>query len=286
MTTIKACIKRPQWLYLIFGFIAITLVVYALSFFINDKIDWRILLFLNPDSAIPVVDDLMILITDYSLLGYGVVFFFWEIGYQASKRTRITKENTNRALKIIGLVLSVVACTAYFWAGYAHPMIFMPLAIIVIGSFWLIGNSMTLYDDEKLNQISCLFWLTLLSGLLAELAAEGIIKDIVGRPRPLSEAYSVYNAGIRIVADEVVMGGHSYVAGHSTVFFAMVTPMIYFASKNRFKAGLFVWASVHSFSRVYLAAHFPYCSLVGSLLGFSMATLIVMTFGAMKLKNK
>ena len=163
--------------------------------------------------------------------------------------------------------------------GYEHRSIFFLLAIIFVGAFWLMGSTIGRYKEEKLRQVNRLFWITILAALLTELASEEIIKDAVMRPRPLSDAYAVYNKEIRTVADEIVRGGNSYVAGHSAAFFAMITPMIYFASKRWLKAGLLLWALVHAFTRVYLAAHFPYCSLMGALFGFSMATLVVKIFG-------
>ena len=268
-----------EWICLIFGFVVLTAIFYAFSFLIDDEIDWRILLLLNPNSPIPVVDDLMILITDFSMPLFVLVFLFWEIGYQASKRARIAKKNVENSLKIIGIIFSTIITSAYFWAGYEHRSIFFPLAIIFAGAFWLMGSTIGRYKEEKLRQVNRLFWITILAALLTELASEEIIKDAVMRPRPLSDAYAVYNKEIRTVADEIVRGGNSYVAGHSAAFFAMITPMIYFASKRWLKAGLLLWALVHAFTRVYLAAHFPYCSLMGALFGFSMATLVVKIFG-------
>jgi membrane-associated phospholipid phosphatase len=46
------------------------------------------------------------------------------------------------------------------------------------------------------------------------------------------------------------------------------------------KIALLAWALIHAYSRVYLAAHFPYCSLIGAALGFLMATLITKVFMA------
>lgn len=274
--------RRQLWLYIGLVFIGLTSITYAASFFINDEMDWRILLFLNPDSVVPVVDDLMILITDFSMLGFGLLFLFWEIGYQTWKRTQVTRENVEKMLRIIGLISLFFIASAYFWAGYEHSTIFFPLALIFFGAFWFIGTTMTRYEEERLQQINRVFWITLLATLLTELSAEVIIKNLVARPRPLSDAYAAYNGGIRTVADEIVRYGYSYVAGHAAVFFAMTTPIAYFASKKWVKAGLFIWASVHAFTRIYLAAHFPYCTIIGAALGFSMATLVTGAFGRLR----
>ena len=263
---------------LIIGFVVITFIVYAFSFLINNEIDWQFLLFINPDSPKPVIDELMILVTDFSMFVFGVVFFFWEIAYQVSKHDQKAKESAGKTLKLTGIIIAVFVGSAYLWAGYTHSFIFFPLALIVFCAFWFIGTTMTRYSDKKLQQINRLFWITLVAALLTELAAELIIKSFVARPRPLWEGYAGYNEGIREVADEIVRTGYSYVAGHSSVFFAMITPMIWFVSNKQVKLYLFLWASVHAFTRVYLAAHFPYCALMGAVLGFSMATLVTKIF--------
>ena len=263
-----------KWLYLIIGFVVITSVVYAFSFLINDKIDWQVLLFINPDSPKPVLDELMILVTDFSMFVFGLAFFSWEIAYQVSKHNQKAKENAEKILKLMGIIIAVVSGSAYFWADYMYTIVFFPLALSVCCAFWFTGTTMTRYDDGKLRQINRLFWIVVLSFLLTELAGEAIIKFFVERPRPLWEGYAAHNQGIRTFADETVRMGYSYVAGHSCVFFALITPMIWFVSNKQIKLYLFLWASIHAFSRIYLAAHFPYCVLMGAVLGFSMATLV------------
>jgi len=268
-----------KWFYLSIGFILITSIVYSFSFLINDRIDWNILLFLNPDSYVPVIDEFMILITDFSMFGFGLVFVVWEICYQVTKGTQRSKESVNNILNILGIISAAITVSAYFWAGYAYSIIFFPLALFFWAAFRFIGNTIANYSAEKLAQINRLFWITLLATVLTELATDQFIKELVARPRPLSETYAAFNAGLRRVPDEIVLGGYSYVSSHASVFFAMSTPLMWFVSKKYVKAALFIWASIHAFTRIYLAAHFPYCTLMGAVLGFSMATLVIKIFG-------
>ena len=265
----------------LFGFIALNMVFYLFSFLINNDLDWRILLYLNPDSPVPVFDDLMIFVTDFSMALFGLVFIFWEIGCQISKHFRVDRKTIAAGMKIIGAALSIFIGSAHFWAGYAHSTIFFPLAVIQFSAFWFMGSRINHIDDAAIDRFNRLFWLTGLAVLMAQISVE-VLKEAVARPRPLSGDYVLYAQGIRTVADEVVRGGYSYVAGHSAAFFAMVMPLFFFTSKKWLRAGLILWALVHAFSRVYLAAHFPYCSLMGAALGFSMGTLVFKTFGAVE----
>ncbi|MFH1491702.1 MAG: phosphatase PAP2 family protein [Pseudomonadota bacterium] len=278
--------KIRPWITLISGFIIITLSVYAFSFLINDKLDWSILLYLNPDVAIPVVDDLMILITDFSIPLFGLALLSHQITCLALRTDRIAKKGVMKCLKIMGLIFSLMTCSAYFWAGYEHRLIFFPLAFILFGAFLLLSERMNHYTGETIRQFNGLFWITLLSTFLTELSVEKIIKELVTHARPLSDVYAAYNIGLRTVADEVVRGGYSYVAGQSAILFAMITPLIWFTPNRWFKAGLFAWGLFHAFTRVYLAAHFPYDSLMGAILGFSMATVAVKAFRVLENKEE
>lgn len=274
--------KKPiffdRWLSLIAGFIGITSAVYGFAFLINDEIDRTVLLHLTPTSYIPILDEAMVLVTDFSIFVFVLIFLAWEVMYQISIHFQKTGRNIQRGLKITGTIIAFITATGYFWAGYVHSVIFFPLALIILIGFFISADILTRYDKEKLEQINQIFWITLLAALLSELSAECFIKEAVGRPRPLSDVYAVYNMGIHRVADEIVLQGNSYVAGHSAVFFGMITPMMCLTSKKTVKAGLFLWASLHAFSRIYLAAHFPYCDIMGSALGFCMAILVVKIF--------
>ena len=270
-----------QSVHLLYGFIALTMIFYLFSFLINNHLDWRILLYLNPDSPVPVIDDLMIFVTDFSMPLFGLVFIFWEIGCQISKHTQISRKTLAQGMKIIGTALSILIGSAHFWAGYEHSYVFFPLAIIQFSAFWFMGNRIGQMDDASIDRFNRLFWLTGLAVLMTQISVE-VLKEAVARPRPLSGDYALYDRGIRMVADEIVQSGYSYVAGHSATLFAMVMPLFFFTSKKCLRAGLILWALVHAFSRVYLAAHFPYCSLMGAALGFSMGTLVFKIHGGIE----
>lgn len=266
--------------YLVFGCAAITIIVYLFSFLIDNKLDWRVLLFLNPNSPVPVIDSLMILVTDFSMGFFTLIFLFWEIDCQITKHTPIPRNIIAAGTKIIGAAIAIVVGSAHFWAGYAHSYIFFPLALIQFITFWLMGNRIVQIDQAAIDRFNRLFWLTALTVLVQQISVQ-IIKEDVARLRPLSGAFPLYARGIRTVADEVVQGGYSYVAGHSATLFAMVTPLIFFTPKKWIKAALILWALVHAYTRVYVAAHFPYDSLMGAVLGFCMGALVIKIFGVL-----
>ena len=264
--------------HLAIGFTAVTSIVYAFSFLINDKIDWMVLLFLVPDSYIPLIDECMLFITEFSILIFALLFLSWKMAYHLSGQGKNPKTYAEKTLKAMGIGLAGFAVSGYFWGPYAHSMLVFPLALSILLGFRQISNIIKKCDADKLQQINSLFWATFLATLLSQLSTEHI-KCFVDRPRPLSTAYADYNIGLRAVAGELVVWGGSYVSGHATVFFAMITPILCFTSDSKIKAGLFLWALLHSFTRVYFASHFPYDSLMGSMLGFGIAISVVKTLG-------
>ena len=113
-----------------------------------------------------------------------------------------------------------------------------------------------------------------IAALINVILVDGLIKHTVMRPRPLQDPNSDWNEAIRTVADEIVRSGMSFPSGHSSGLFVLLTPLMYYSDKRHKKALLFIAATVHSFSRVYLAAHFPLDIIFGSLSGFLIASIV------------
>ena len=266
------------------GFLILTLLFYCFSYFIPEEMDWRILLAINPDRPIPVLDGFMIFITDFSIPLFGLVLVCWEIAYLFSMHSGLARRNSAIALRASGIFFAGFALSAAVWSGYDRPFLFIPLSLSVLAAFWIQSYSFIAWNEREREVFHLLFWVILISVLLNEVSAEVIIKNAVARARPLAEAYVPLNTGLRKIPGEIVESGYSYVAGHSSAFFAMVTPLMWYVSRMEIKVMLFLWAIIHALSRVYLAAHFPFCSLMGSGLGFLMAAVVIKYSGISALR--
>jgi membrane-associated phospholipid phosphatase len=274
--------KLFRLLKLLLGFLILTYIFFLFSKFIPEEMDWRILLAVNPDHVVPVLDNLMVFITDFSIAILGLLYVCWEIAYQLSRGSAEARKKANKTLRISGVFFSALDISAMAWSGYERPLLLIPLALLTLAGFWIISSTFTLWDEEKLKAFNLIFWAIILSVSLTIISAELIIKNAVARPRPLSESYSLLNQGLRKVPGEVVESGYSYVAGHSSFFFAMITPIIWYISRMEIKLLLLFWALLLAFSRVYLAAHFPYGSVMGSALGFLMAVMVMKYSGLLE----
>jgi membrane-associated phospholipid phosphatase len=268
------------------GLAIIFLCGYLLSFLINADLDWQILNAINPDYYIPVLDEFMVFITDFSMYLIGALAIFWEIGFQVSKKANNAEktEKIKLFMRILGGLLGIGALSGYFWADYDYAIVFVALGFFILIGFYLIGESYEKMSKEDQITLNRVFWCTLFAVGFSSLF-ESIVKALVKRPRPLNIANVAFNQNIRIFEDEISSHSYSFYSGHSSALFALLTPLAWAHPNKKVKIILILWAAIHAFSRVYLAAHFPFCALVGSLAGFCLGTLFYQTFGKSPEKN-
>ena len=90
-----------------------------------------------------------------------------------------------------------------------------------------------------------------------------IVKNIVERPRP---GNTPIIEGI-LHLPEGAGGGYGFFSAHASNTFgmAMITALIF--RRRWYTAGIMIWASMISFSRIYLAKHFTTDVLCGALAG-------------------
>ena len=272
-----------RWLILVLAYLVAASITLYLGRFVDAPWDLALLLALNPDSYIPVVDEFMIFLTDFSVYSFAFLFIFWVVAYYICRGKASRKRGANIVFRIFAVVLGLWHLSGVFFGfvgiTYEYNLIFIPLALVFFVGFWFAGMSFVALDDETLAKIATVFWLTLVAAIFTNLLGTTPIKEYIGRFRPLNDAYSPWNEGLRAFTDETVRGGFSYISGHSSSLFALLTPL-FWAVKNRWvKGGLMVWATLHAFTRVYVAVHFPYCCIIGSLYGFIIGTCVFHSLG-------
>ncbi len=271
-------IRLRPWGIVLGGFLLIFGFVLLMARLIHDPLDRVILLACNPDHYVPVIDELMILITDFSVFVFSVLFISWEVAYLICRGRPHRRWWVSRALLVLGVLSGLYYATGVFRAQYEYTIIFLPLGMIFLAGYCYLGWTFAHWDEKALRRGSLVFRLTLLSVFLTNAIGEDSIKKIVGRPRPLAGLNEDWNAPIRRIPDEIVRGGYSYVSGHASSLFALTTPMALATSNPWIRGAIFTWAAVHAYTRVYTAAHYPYCALMGSVLGFAIGALVFAAF--------
>ena len=113
-----------------------------------------------------------------------------------------------------------------------------------------------------------------------------LIKNIVQRPRPCHDPAL---SGLVHLFRAECGGLYGFVSSHATNSFDVALLSLLFIKKRWFTISILIWASVISYSRVYLGVHYP-CDVVcgailGSFIGWSVYNLYVITDNKI-LKNR
>ena len=152
----------------------------------------------------------------------------------------------------------------FYWHEYTYPAVFPLLGLILLAGFYFAGNLYIRLDDENQRKLAHAFWLTLVALFFVNVIGEDTIKQWIARPRPLSEANAAWNGAIRQLPDEIVRGGYSYISGHTSSFWAQTLIFFWLIKSWRFRAPLLALGVFHGFTRIYTAAHFPYCVIMAT----------------------
>jgi undecaprenyl-diphosphatase len=131
------------------------------------------------------------------------------------------------------------------------------------------------------------FWIVLLGValtiLIADQVASGIIKPLVERLRPSHEPSL---AGMLHLVRGYAGGQFGFVSSHAANTFGVAVFIIQIFRNRIFTISILIWASIVSFSRIYLGVHYPCDVICGALVGV-LAGLCVgyFTHKALLLKN-
>ena len=90
------------------------------------------------------------------------------------------------------------------------------------------------------------------------------IKNFVERPRPSRDTLI---ADMVHIVNDYRGGRYGFVSSHAANTFGVATYLAYLFKNARWGVGLFAWATIVSYSRIYLGVHYPADIIFGALLG-------------------
>ncbi|HOK09646.1 MAG TPA: phosphatase PAP2 family protein [Candidatus Hydrogenedens sp.] len=253
---------------------------------INDPLDEAILLALQPDHYVPVLDECMVFLTHFSVYLFSITTITWLITNLIVRKSEKLANIASYVWKVFAVVLAIYHISGiwisskgiFWWRPHEYRSVFIILSVVSFLVFWFGSKTWTQWDYLERKRWTRVFWVTLVSVFFTNYLGENNIKRTVGRPRPLHEKYEPWNKHVRVIKDEVVKASPSYISGHASSLFALLTPSIWAVRKKRVKVALTSWGAIHAYTRIYTAAHFPYCAFMGSLFGFLIGTLCYWAF--------
>jgi len=264
-------------LILAIGFVAITLLVYAAGHWLvpyTDSADKAILAAINPDEYVPGLDQIVRAFTDYSNIWIVVPLITWMVAYLLYRLMPKFKPYFAGFIALTGVVFLVLAIMGRLWPNKTYMGCNV---LFVLGLFIFFAYATYMFmrmDDDWMRRFSRVFWLVLLSVYLTDTVATAKLKDAVARPRPFNDANKPWNESVRKIPDEYLRGSNSFPSGHTSSTFGLITPVFWFVRSRKVRAGLFTWGCFQGFTRVYTAAHFPFCVFMGGVLGFTIGTMV------------
>ena len=268
------------------GFVCLRWVLYLAGIGLvplTDPWDKAVLAACNPDHYVPVLDEFIRALTDYTNFLIVAPILSWLIARGLFRLFPRFKMLFVGILASETVILAVLAALGKLWPNKTYVGVNIIEVIAILAAFGLVAFLFYKLDGDAMRCLSVACGLALLSGTITDFGITNPIKKAVARPRPLNDANKPWNEQVRVIPDELQRGNNSFPSGHTSGTFALLTPLFWFTRDRRVRAGLLTWATLQGFSRVYTAAHFPFCCLMGGLLGFSMGTLVFFVLGGRSL---
>lgn len=139
------------------------------------------------------------------------------------------------------------------------------------GLVWIFF-SLGLIITKKYRKIGLI---TLVALLFTTICGDLILKNIFQRIRPSADI-----AQIDMLVEKPT--SYSFPSGHSGAAFAAAGVLAYYF--KRYAAGIYIFAALIAFSRLYVNVHYPTDVLVGTLLGFMWSRVAIYLFDKKNIK--
>jgi membrane-associated phospholipid phosphatase len=259
---------------------AASFIAWAFSYLLPrvEGFDRALLLALNPDRPLPLLDAVVIFVTDFSLPFAALMLVVAGLGAELLLRDWVSARRLALGCRVAGLGVAI-GVFVRFEAIYAHRAVPYAIVLATLLGFAWVGSALGRIEQGERLQIRRIFVATLLSIAVAQFALAQVAEHGLRRARPLAKANAGWNSAVRVVPDEVVSGGVSFPSGHAVSIFALLTPLFLLTPRPALRRTALALATACAASRVYVAAHFPTDVVASALFGVALASAVVYAFG-------
>jgi undecaprenyl-diphosphatase len=108
-----------------------------------------------------------------------------------------------------------------------------------------------------------------------------LFKDLFHRLRPCHNPDIV---NIVHIVNNKCGGQYGFVSSHATNSFALAGFTFLLFNKKHYSIGIFIWASIVSYSRIYLGVHYPLDVICGAILGLFIGIILFWIFKKTNIK--
>jgi len=156
---------------------------------------------------------------------------------------------------------------------------------------WIISGSKTwiplylliiwgIFRKRNIKEAAFILLMLLISIALADLISTRIFKEFFQRLRPSHTEAIVHLLHLHQYSDgNFYQGGlYGFVSSHAANTFVIASFSSFVFRNKTYTILFFLWASMVSYSRIYLGVHYPLDILFGALLGILLAYLIFFIF--------
>lgn len=156
---------------------------------------------------------------------------------------------------------------AHFWDFFMKTV----TGKLIWGGMYL-SILFALYKAFGLKVMFFVFIGTCIAVLFADQVTASLLRPWLSRLRPAHPDNPI--SELVHIVDGKRGGPYGFPSSHAANTFAVATLLSYVFKNLRFTIGIFIWALLNCYSRIYLGMHYPGDLIVGSIIGFSFGLLI------------
>jgi len=157
---------------------------------------------------------------------------------------------------------------------FTGTWIWMPLAFVIL---------LILLKNNRFSHFLLLALLIALTVYVCDRVSSGFIKPLVARLRPCQDPALLDQIDI---VNGARSGRFGFISSHAANSFGLFMFLSLVIRHRGLTFSMLVWATITSFSRIYLGVHYPGDVLCGALFGMLVGGLVYLLYSLFHIRNK